>query len=407
MRVEQRIGRIDRYGQKSETVVIYNFITPGTVDAEIYERCLLRIGVFRQALGGSEEILGRITREIHDIAENLVLSTEEQAIRLQQLSDNEIRAIQEQANLEEKQDKLFGFSLPQRDEEMVKKASSFWLAPSMLTNLVERYLERLETIKTQSLTGRKSVTTLQIGQEARNKLLGDFETLGIKGTVSQAWEHWLKGSDPYLTITFDPSSADERRDVVFITPTHPLARQAAQAIEPSVPLICDMSIESNNVPPGRYPYAIYRWRKLGLKEDFTFQPICVQPEIALHMLHLLESAHYRVSTSPITMEEERDLEKVHYHLWSNARAEHIEEIADVARSRMTSLATSHTARLALLEEQRDAATDARIRRMRESQIETAKRDFEWRADTLKKSAEQCDIIAEAVAFGVLVVEISQ
>ncbi len=46
MRIEQRIGRIDRYGQQSETVAIVNFVTPGTVDAEIYERCLCRIGVF-------------------------------------------------------------------------------------------------------------------------------------------------------------------------------------------------------------------------------------------------------------------------------------------------------------------------------------------------------------------------
>lgn len=44
MRIEQRIGRIDRNGQKSETVAIFNLITPGTVDAEIYERCLVRIG---------------------------------------------------------------------------------------------------------------------------------------------------------------------------------------------------------------------------------------------------------------------------------------------------------------------------------------------------------------------------
>ena len=40
MRIEQRIGRIDRYGQKSETVAIVNFVTPGTVDADIYDRCL-------------------------------------------------------------------------------------------------------------------------------------------------------------------------------------------------------------------------------------------------------------------------------------------------------------------------------------------------------------------------------
>src|SRR5439155_22074222 len=32
MRIEQRIGRIDRYGQANETVAIYNLITPGTVD---------------------------------------------------------------------------------------------------------------------------------------------------------------------------------------------------------------------------------------------------------------------------------------------------------------------------------------------------------------------------------------
>ncbi len=83
MRIEQRIGRIDRYGQRSETVAIVNFVTPGTVDADIYERCLVRIGVFRHAIGGNEEILGEITKELRSIwsptfsfsISNLVLPT--------------------------------------------------------------------------------------------------------------------------------------------------------------------------------------------------------------------------------------------------------------------------------------------------------------------------------------------
>ena len=107
MRVEQRIGRIDRKGQMSETVAILNLITPYTVDADIYERCLVRIGVFNSALGGSEEILGEITREIRNIAENFSLSDAERREKLQQLADNKIRLIQEQEELEEKTTRSF------------------------------------------------------------------------------------------------------------------------------------------------------------------------------------------------------------------------------------------------------------------------------------------------------------
>src|SRR5258708_3754143 len=143
MRIEQRIGRIDRYGQKSETVAIYNLITPGTVDADIYERCLLRIGIFHRAVGGSEEILGSITHELHEVAENLTLTREEIQTRLQQIADNDIRLLQEQAVLEERQRDLFGISLPaQQLEREIQNVTSFWLSPWSLQNLLQYYLEQ-------------------------------------------------------------------------------------------------------------------------------------------------------------------------------------------------------------------------------------------------------------------------
>jgi hypothetical protein len=45
--------------------------------------------------------------------------------------------------------------------------------------------------------------------------------------------------------------------------------------------------------------------------------------------------------------------------------------------------------------------------MRDSQIESAKRDYERRAEELKNASGQADIIAESLAFGVLVVEEKQ
>jgi ATP-dependent helicase HepA len=404
MRVEQRIGRIDRYGQRSETVAIFNFITPGTVDAEIYERCLLRIGVFRQALGGSEEILGNLTREIRGIAENLQLTLEEQAHRLQQLADNEIRIVQEQMLLEEQQATLFGLSVPKQDEELIKNASSFWLTPPRMRNLIERYFSALEGGRSYKLQGRQPTVSVQLNQDMRNRLIDDFKTVSQVGAVDRSWERWLKGSDPYLRVTFEPASADEDRSATFVTPTHPLARQAARALEPSATLSCSVLAKSSTVAPGRYPFAIYRWKILGVTESFAFQPVCESEEHAKALLGLLESAIATQDTSSITAAEEEQLEAVHYRVWISTRGEHIESVTRSAEVKLASLKASHDARVATLEEQRDQVTDDRIRRMKEGQLEAANRDYERRRSELERVAGQAEIVAEAAVLGVLYVE---
>ena len=401
MRVEQRIGRIDRYGQRSETVAIYNFITPGTVDAEIYERCLLRIGVFRQSLGGSEEILGKLTKEIHDIAENLTLTFEERNHRLQQLADNEIRVVQEQTLLEEQQASLFGLTVPKQDEELIKNASSFWLTPQKICNLIERYFESLNQNKQYKLQSKQLIISVQLKQELRNKLIEDYKLVSQNGATDKAWDRWLKGSDPNLRITFDPVSAGEDRSVTFITPTHPLARQAARAMQPTSKLTCTLSTRSSSIKPGRYPFAIYRWRVMGVTESFVFQPICQSEEHSQLVLELLENATDDKNATPITIDEETNLENLHYKTWINQRCLHIETVTQSAEIRINSLRSSHDARIALLEEQRNNATDARIRRMKDGQIESANRDYERRLSELSLVKSQAEIISEVTVLGVL------
>ena len=178
MRIEQRIGRIDRRGQTERVhVTIINLITPGTVDADIYERCLLRIGVFESALGGSEEILGEITTELREIAENYALNEEERTAKLQQLEDNQIRLIQETEQLEDQQLELFGIRFPDdRMEREVEDASSFWLSPVSIQRLVT-----LSILKGNRRTERRIHTwrkfpqnVAAIGSHARRTLLQRF-----------------------------------------------------------------------------------------------------------------------------------------------------------------------------------------------------------------------------------------
>lgn len=57
MVVEQRIGRIDRFGQKSPTVNIYNIVVADSIQEDIYIRLLDRIGIFKGTIGDMEAIL--------------------------------------------------------------------------------------------------------------------------------------------------------------------------------------------------------------------------------------------------------------------------------------------------------------------------------------------------------------
>ena len=168
MRIEQRIGRIDRRGQKSESVSIFNLITPGTVDADIYERCLLRIGVFNNEIGSGEEILGEITQEIRNIAEDVSLTPDQQREKLQQLADNQIGLIQEQEKLEAQQKGLFDLLVPEdRADQDVNDASSYWLSPQGLENLVTRYLVRICGDKQEYILGEKALKTLRLSHDAQ------------------------------------------------------------------------------------------------------------------------------------------------------------------------------------------------------------------------------------------------
>ena len=60
MVVEQRIGRIDRFGQESPKVNINTIVVSESILEDIYERLLARIGIFRESIGDLEAILDSV-----------------------------------------------------------------------------------------------------------------------------------------------------------------------------------------------------------------------------------------------------------------------------------------------------------------------------------------------------------
>ncbi len=410
MRVEQRIGRIDRVGQKSESIAIVNLITPGTVDADIYERCLKRIGVFESALGSSEEILGDITREIRNIAENYTLSEKERRDKLQQLADNKIRLVLEQEALEQKQMELFGIRLPEeRMKREIEDASSFWLTPASIHRLVALYLQQACGRDQEFILGERPLKTLRLSQEARTILLRDSQELPRQNTIAyREWENWLKGADQHLSMTFESDCATEHPEAAFVMPLHPLVKQAAAALlsDTDQRAATKLKAQTKEAPAGRYEFVIYQWQFHGIREDLALKPIVSSDAVMPHLDRLLEKAVDATTEgqgdndSPVWGE----LEARHYQLWSAARAEHRQRTLDLAAYRRGSLSTSHRARIGLLNEQLEQANDEKIRRMRQSQIDSAEADYARRIGELDRAIEKADVVHEPVAYGILIVE---
>ena len=85
MEVEQRIGRIDRIGQVEKKIGVLNFHTPGTIETDIIERVMERIGVFEHAIGELEPILDAQWTGVESLLFNFTLDPEQKRLRTEQM----------------------------------------------------------------------------------------------------------------------------------------------------------------------------------------------------------------------------------------------------------------------------------------------------------------------------------
>ncbi len=81
MRVEQRIGRIDRIGQLANVVLIANLYMTGTIEEDTYATLKDRIGVFENVVGPLQPILAEMPRIFRKLAQGEI----ERAEALRQL----------------------------------------------------------------------------------------------------------------------------------------------------------------------------------------------------------------------------------------------------------------------------------------------------------------------------------
>lgn len=405
MRIEQRIGRIDRRGQKSEAVNIYNIITEGTVDADIYYRCLMRIGVFENSIGECEEILGKIAAQIERIVIDANLTDDERNKKLEQMADNEVRKIIELNKLEDEEKELFGFDLSEfTTSQEIRRAENPWISPVSLQFMINNYLQDRLGSGTYIL-GNSDSKTLRLSIDARTKIKSDYTALPTaNNAVRRAWKNYLNGKKSTIQITFDAETAEKNRDFLFITATHPLTKQAAAYFASADTAYIKTKYISDSLPAGTFPFSVYAWKYTGTNPFSKLVIICGDPTVALELPDILQNNPGTISDDISDSFDWDQLELIHADKWQQAKEKHLSDSANTAMFKLESLENTHRNRVRALEQQINDTFDELIRRMKISQLESAQAEFEAKAESIRTARSRADIHTALLANGVIVIE---
>ncbi|MDD2732650.1 MAG: SNF2-related protein [Desulfuromonadaceae bacterium] len=267
MRVEQRIGRIDRIGQGSPTISIWNLGYKDTIDERIYVRLFERLKIFERALGSMEAILGEIITELTTDLLRKDLTPDQETARIDQtaLAIEKIR--QDQDELERQASNLIahgGFIL-----EAVKAAHDFKkrITEQDLVIYVSDYLF-------------KYCHGFQFQQVATDQLLFEIQ---LPRTTAAEFDEFIRRrrlfgqtrltSGETIRCHFVNKIAKGRPKVEQISQFHPLIRFISQDLqdrnEAFYPLVA-VSLQrhyASEMPVGQYAFAVNRWSFDGLRVE--------------------------------------------------------------------------------------------------------------------------------------------
>ena len=204
--------------------------------------------------------------------------------KLEQMADNEVRKAQELNKLESEEKELFGFDLSNYTmSKEIQEAESPFLSARSIQHLVEMYLNH-RLGGSNYILGDGALKTLRLSAVARSEILSDLRNLtGLRNSLRRKWEVYLKGNNPNHPITFDSEAAEKNRTAFFVTPVHPLVKQAAFYFATNKLVYIHLEYYSDEIPAGDYPMSIYAWDYVGIRSNFKLVAICEEPRIAAEL----------------------------------------------------------------------------------------------------------------------------
>jgi hypothetical protein len=270
MKVEQRIGRIDRIGQSSPTIEIVNLIAEKTIEEMVYQRLYLRLGIIRQTLGDFEPILGEIVRDLELLLSDPDLTPEQREQEFDRALQAAERRKQQVEELEKEAPGLIahGDSILQRVQDAHaphKMVTAEDLRDFIAGTLVEAFegtrFTRVPELEVEAYMVRLSQRAQAEFARYRDQFARRYPTRFSRDAATGVLVIFGRNPDPI-----------RYRNLEAVPMTHPLARFASKHLEqrqhgsaprPATAYEIEMA-GAHGLSPGQYLLALERWSIKGV-----------------------------------------------------------------------------------------------------------------------------------------------
>lgn len=217
MEIEQRIGRIDRIGQKSQYLNIYNMSMVNTIDDEIVTRLYERISLFELSIGLLEPIMGEI---LDRITKNVFFNNLSDVDKLKQFQEEELILVQKIKDLQlldNKSSEILSLDYFYEHEIKDIKGKNRYISPEQLY----KYLAGFLKVKFPD-----SLIRYDIHSNIGELILCDefMRELYLKNLDIELPFRYGNNSPKPIRFTMDSDIAFANPDLTFITTMHPLVR---------------------------------------------------------------------------------------------------------------------------------------------------------------------------------------
>lgn len=262
MRLEQRIGRVDRLGQKKQKVTILNLIYDNTIDKRIYERLYERLQIGKRALGEMEAVLGKPIREMTLKLLDPALTDQQKENVIDQTAQALENRRQEEDQLEDEAGSLVRHGDYILERILESRDKHRWLSSDdILIYVRDRILRDFPNSVIESSPVGSENYRIVLNQKGASNFQDYLSRHGQKGRT-----RLLNGS-ALQRFRFTSSVVQKEGRVECISQLHPLVRFAAeldlndenvrnaQAVAASVCL----QLLPKGCAPGYYVLAACRW----------------------------------------------------------------------------------------------------------------------------------------------------